>query len=319
MGRSSSSKELPYDIAELKLYGIFKEATRLVQKHSYLFLALVSTFFIPYILINFLLLLALSPYSIDLWHFWTGEPSMLANLSAHVNLIPVPQFILFILLCRLLSVALSLFLVTALTFSVAQVYTTGEPSYAAVLEQLPQLWPRVGITFLWSSSILLLFEVASTFLIVFIYNLLKDLGINSAWYFAACLFSIVISCVLYVSILWLLSIVIPVLEDSVGRDALVRSSYLILGKKCVALSFLIIFEVLGVVGVAVLQAWIISYQYEYLLVRIFVLALLVLAASIVALYFHVMLPVLYFSAKAYHEQSLSAAFIEGYSLIKADV
>ncbi|KAJ7554050.1 hypothetical protein O6H91_06G123700 [Diphasiastrum complanatum] len=312
---STLSKELPDSIADFKLYGVFKEATRLLQKHSVLLLSLTGVFYAPYILLNLLILFSLRPSTTSIiQELFAGDFTALANLLADHYSIPAPQFILLVLICRLLSIALTLYLITAIAYSIGSIYSTGEPSFICVLDQLPKLWPKVAITFLWSASILLIFEVASSLIIGFIYNLLKDLGVASAAYFAAYLLSIVVSCILYVSVIWLLATVIPALEETCGRDALVRSSALIVGKKCVALAFIIIFEILGIVAGAVLQAWIISCEFEYLIVKVFVLFVLVLSGGVVVLYANVMVTVLYFSSKAYHSQC-SSAFIEGYSLL----
>lgn len=157
--------------------------------------------------------------------------------------------------------ALSMVSMAAVVYMVASIYTTNTKefklSYVRVLSNdVPRVWKRLLLTFLWFLVISLGFMMVSSMLAISVYLMLffpgipyPSVGVDAKnklkdrfLYFKILPIVLVACSQIYITVVWQLASVVSVLEDKYyGLAAVVKSSDLIKGKRITALALFIFF------------------------------------------------------------------------------
>ncbi|RZC45909.1 hypothetical protein C5167_038855 [Papaver somniferum] len=119
----------------------------------------------------------------------------------------------------LCSMILSLFMTSAIVYTVACVYCSKHITFKKVMSAVPKLWKRLMITFLW-------------FILIHIYHVYSssvvDASVGSIWNLAGIILAIPFMIgFIYISFIWYMAAVVSILEDIRGIEAMKKGKNLI--------------------------------------------------------------------------------------------
>lgn len=200
----------------------------------------------------------------------------------------------------ILLLLLSLLSSSTLVYTIASIFTTKEITLKKAMSVVPKVWKRLILTFFLG------------FAIIFVYNILAGLVMHTIlayadyWSPKKFLMKLISSLLIYfigfvcIGSIWFLSIVVSVLENSSGIQAMTRSKNLIKGKMGVAFGFSIVLSFCFWVLLVLFQISLAGGLVTMILAGILLLLLL----SIVVLIGLVVQTVLYFVCKSYHLENI---------------
>lgn len=145
--------------------------------------------------------------------------------SSNWSLLFLYQFIYLIFLF-----VFSLLSTSATVFTVASLYAAKPVSFASALSAIPPIFPRVFRTFLWVSLLMLAYNLAFAFSIVFLIFLYPSSESLVFLFALSLLIAAFIAAHVLISALWHLASVVSVLEPICGLDAMRKARQLLRGR-----------------------------------------------------------------------------------------
>ncbi|KAK9162522.1 hypothetical protein Syun_003424 [Stephania yunnanensis] len=298
----------PEELQFLGLYGIYKEAYKVILSSKKIFSQITLVLAIP---LSFIFLAHLYISDILFSKIIRGEEaleytrvhsrlynrinSQISSEVAALWLFKAVYFVFFLIL-SLLSTA-------AIVYTIACLYTAKEVTFKRVMNIVPKVWKRLIITFLWNFLIMFGYNFAAIAVLVMFAAFLGKQAFVFVLVFMIILYLIGF---VYINVVWQLASVVSVLEDMYGIQAMKKSKALIKGKMMVAIAIYLKL-LLSVLGVQVVFQKVvfstrggslgILNKLSYGVVLMSVLALLILYAFVIQ-------TVIYFVCKSYHHESI---------------
>ncbi|XP_021300664.1 uncharacterized protein LOC110429102 [Herrania umbratica] len=196
---------------------------------------------------------------------------------------------------------LSLLSTSAVVYTIACIYTAKEISFKKVMSVVPKVWKRLVVTFLWSFTIVMVYNVIAAVLLL---SSVAFLGLsNVGVVIFVVLFILYLSGFVYITLVWHLASVVSVLEDVYGIKAMIKSKALIKGKIGVAAAMFLLL-VLCFLGIQLLFEGGVVFAPVSTEIKIVIGILCFLLLFKVILFGLVAQTVIYFVCKSYHHENI---------------
>ncbi|XP_051133019.1 uncharacterized protein LOC127252760 isoform X2 [Andrographis paniculata] len=294
----------------LGLFGIYKEAYKLMFRWGKIFTQITLTLILPLSLI----FLAYEEVSTILfWRIRYNEFRLhrtTAGTPAYHRLADLvsSEWVTYILLKAIYLVfllAFSLLSTAAVVYTIASVYAAREVTFRRVMSVVPRVWKRLMVTFLCIFLALVVYNTAFV-LVFYVWHLtmaeLEDHD-TAATVVLLVLIGVYAAGFVYMTIIWQLASVVSVLEDSCGFRAMAKSRNLIRGKMVVtAVIFFKLNLSLAIINFVFRVSVVYGYWRREMQVGLGVVCLLLLFKLF--LLGLVVQTVIYFVCKSYHHESI---------------
>ncbi|XVF61027.1 hypothetical protein PTKIN_Ptkin08bG0095200 [Pterospermum kingtungense] len=195
----------------------------------------------------------------------------------------------------------SLLSTSAVVYTIACIYTAKEITFKKVMSVVPKVWKRLFVTFLWSFSIVVVYNIITG---LFLFLPVAFLGLSSLGVaILVVLFILYLAGLVYISLVWNLASVVSVLEDVYGIKAMKKSKALIKGKMGVAVAMFLLLT-LCLIGIKMLFEIGVVFAWSSPVIRIGIGILCFLLLFKVFLFGLVAETVIYFVCKSYHHENI---------------
>ncbi|KAH0470809.1 hypothetical protein IEQ34_000532 [Dendrobium chrysotoxum] len=299
----------PEELQFLGIFGIYREASKLIVSWRRLFSQIsvslivpLSLLFLVHIHISYVLFSQIDRNEYALEHTAAGSPSqtrLLHRLSSEWS-----AFLLFKSIYLLTLLVFSLLSTAAVVYTVASAYTAKHDlllSYRKVLSVVPKVWRRLALTFLFAFLFLVSYNIIAIFVLVLTILIAGEnvIGIVIILFLSlAYLVGLV-----WISVVWHLASVVSVLEEAYGLAAMRRSKDLVKGKMRIAATVFLKMN-LAFIGIELLFRRVVVVGEVSMSVRVVFATAMLGFMSVVVLFALVAQTVLYFVCKSYHHESI---------------
>ncbi|KAI4307196.1 hypothetical protein L6164_030408 [Bauhinia variegata] len=302
----------PEEMQFLGVVGVYKEAYKIINSWKKIFNLLTLSLILP---LSFVFL-----FHIEVSHLLIGKIESNAEEMSQTqegtpryqklsDLLPAEwaYYFLFQIAYLIFFITLSLLSTSAVVYTIASIYTARDVTFKNVMSVVPKVWHRLFMTFLCTFVAFLainLMAVAVILIWVVIIGItnasLAILGVLSILYIVG---------ILYLSIVWQLSNVVSVLEESYGFLAMIKSRELIKGKMWLASFILLTLN---------LSFFLVKFSFEKLVVNGWKLGavdrtiygiICFLLISNLFLFSLVLQTLLYFVCKSYHHENIDKSVL----------
>ncbi|KAI3860920.1 hypothetical protein MKW92_053225 [Papaver armeniacum] len=227
------------------------------------------------------------------------------------------------------SVILSLFMTSAVVYTVACVYCSKDITFKKVMSAVPKLWKRLMITFLWFLLIQFVYIFIMSIVVALLMFLLVVSGILSVDKLAvkstsnmpvvgmilAILFMIGF---IYISFIWYMAAVVSILEDIRGIKAIKKAKNLIKGKIWIVF---VTYILLQICNTSTLYAFSSLVVHEGSLAMVFRVSYGIFCLVLQGIFIHfglVIQTIIYFVCKSHHKENIDKSslgdHLDGYHL-----
>ncbi|BFG40571.1 hypothetical protein CerSpe_268450 [Prunus speciosa] len=291
----------------LGIFGIFKEACKIVFSWRKIFSQITLTLILPlsFILLahaelSNILLLKIGHNERVLHRTNTNSPryervsDVISSEWAIFWLFKAVYFT-FLLIFSLLSTS-------AVVYTIACIYTAREITYRKVMSVVPKVWKRVMVTFLCTFMAFFAYNIVA-FIVLIIWAVsvaLTDAG-GIIFFFLLIFYFIG---VVYLSLIWLLASVVSVLEEARGIKAMTKSKALLKGNMWVAAIIYFTLHVLAFLLQFAFQILVVHGYSFSVVVRVAYGIICLLLLFKLILFWLVIQTVLYFVCKSYHHENI---------------
>lgn len=293
----------------LGLFGIYKEANKLIFTWRKIFSKIALTLILP---LSFIFLAHMEVSHVlfsKIWHYeialdrtQAGTPkyNKLSDLVfsewAYFWLFKAAYFTFFLIL-SLLSTA-------AVVYTVASIYTGRELTFRKVMSVVPKVWKRLMVTFLCIFVAFFVYNAASFTVFIVLALSTPPTSKAAAMTLVALVGVLYLVGLVYLTIIWHLASVVSVLEDLCGFGAMIKSKQLIKGKIWIAIVIFLKLNVSLIVIQVVFQrlvvhGWSVSMvnRVSYGIICFLLLCNLILFGLVIQ-------TVIYFVCKSYHHENI---------------
>ncbi|XP_022153698.1 uncharacterized protein LOC111021151 [Momordica charantia] len=289
----------------LGIYGILQETFKLIHKWRRIFTQISLAFILPLSLLSFA--------NLQISNFFTPKFLKLSDLVSSETI----HYILFNFAFFIISTLFSLLSASAIASTVAAVYESRDVPFTHMICALPKLCKRLLATSLCVFAAFVAFNItafAILALILLIAVVVHDITLDSAATWAILFVFIVAYCTaaVYLTIIWQLSGVVSVLEESCGFEAMARSRALVKGKMMMVVNLMALLSFPCVV-VQVLSSYMVFEAAAAAVKGIFGIVL-VMSFLLFVLVKLVAETVVYFVCKSCHHESVHKLALSGHLL-----
>ncbi|KMZ57816.1 hypothetical protein ZOSMA_81G00330 [Zostera marina] len=201
----------------------------------------------------------------------------------------------------------SLLSTSAVFYTVACVYTAKDVSFRKIITVVvPKVCKRLMASFLWKCLVFFVY-ISIIYFLLFLYIIIffKFGGRPIVTFLGIIIILLYILCSFYISIVWYLSSVVSVLEDTYGIAASRKSMKLIRGKEWVVALIYLLTQMMSSCIVVLFINVVVLHSTNSWVVAWLVYAPIILAAlTLVWLMALVVQTVLYFICKSYHHENI---------------
>ncbi|XP_057542596.1 uncharacterized protein LOC130821016 [Amaranthus tricolor] len=305
------------DLQFLGFFGIIKESIKIILIWSKIFIQITLAFILPNSClflannwVSMLLLSKITPNSSSLPNHQVGF-STYNNFSNSMNSEQTTLWIIK-LLYMIVSTIFSLFIVSAIVYTVACIYTRKSITFRKVVSVVPKVWKRLMITFLCNFCIV--FACMFVFIIIvciflFIYTMFLIQKVTSGqvgiYVVLAILTLLFMVGFFYMVMVWQLANVISVMENEYGFKALKKSKKLIKGKLGIAFSILVAINICGILISEMSK----KFAGVGLVVKLSYGIPSVVLWSLLTLFSVVIQTIFYLVCKSYHHESIDKSML----------
>lgn len=233
----------------LRIFGILRESFKTIKRNGKLLAPVLVLVFLLFSHLEFAQTYLLEPVAKDFSSQLAKHPNLMQNLGNNLHQTDYADAIndlREVLMGKLFILTLSS--IISLVFLVATVSSSSEAYVAKVLDlkemilKIKKSWKKPILT----SFYMIFITLGSIFALTFSFGIISILAADSSW---AYLFYGVISISIlvlgfYFSALWMMSLVVSVLEDVGGLNAITRARELMKGKKVQASLIIVLFAVI---------------------------------------------------------------------------
>ncbi|KAK3010107.1 hypothetical protein RJ639_011670 [Escallonia herrerae] len=297
------------DMQALGIFGIYKEAYKIITSLKKLFTQITLAFILP------LSIIFLAHVEVSTTIFWNirfnvyGLPyipdqrslSRRHQYAAEWGIFLAFKFayFTFLLIFSLLSTA-------AVTYTISSIYTGNDVTFKKVRGVVPKIWKRLVVTFLCTFLAFFAYHVV-TAIILFLWVVTLSETVAGLPIFIIIVILYAIGFV-YMTIVWQLASVVSVLETSSGIKAVKKSNNLIKGKM-VAVVVTFFGLIVLVVGIQILFYAFVVYPTLGLWGFIAFAILSIFLITVFVLYGLAIQTIIYFVCKSYHNEIIERTIL----------
>ncbi|PIN20795.1 hypothetical protein CDL12_06519 [Handroanthus impetiginosus] len=307
------------EIQFLGVFGILKESFEIVSSWRKIFTQITVSLIIP---LSFIYLTQMGISALMLRNIMINEKILERTAQGTSSYYKKPDvlfselntFSLFNLGYSIFFISLALLSTSAVVYTVACIYTAKEITFKKVMSVVPKVWKRLMVTFIWNLIIIFAYDLVSLLVLILGSIILVFMPVLLT-VFLVLLTIIYLIGVFYIVIIWQLAIVVSVLEESYGLNAMAKSQALIKGKMGV---FVAVFSIDGLCffGIQLMFQGLVVFGDYGIRTRIGFGILSLVLTSIWMLFEIVVQTIIYFVCKSYHNENIDksslADHLEGY-------
>ncbi|KAM5562490.1 hypothetical protein ABKV19_017619 [Rosa sericea] len=311
-GKAATMDREQDELQFLGLFGIYRESYKIVYKWRKIFSQITLTLILP---LSFIFLAHIEVSNILFFRIIHSENALDETRPdtaryKRINDVLTKEWATFWLFKAAYFTSMlifSLLSTSAVVYTIACVYTAREITFRKIMSVVPRVWKRVMITFLCIFLACFLYNVVAIVVLIVWAVLFHSTRGDSPALVIIGFFLLILYLVgfVYMTIIWQLSSVVSVLEETKGIKAMIKSKKLLRGNMWVAS---IIFFKINV------SAFVIQYSFQVLVVRGWMLfgtmgrigfgVLLLLLLLKLIQFLLVIQTVLYFVCKSYHHENI---------------